>query len=114
MFGRSKRLNSMPLYRSISSALMHGCEPGTPTSLARTSIHQRLVDEVAQLRAQRVGARRHQLGEELDAHARLEVDEERRARQPAPGDLAGRAEDLRRGWIEHDGEPEPEAHAIVL
>src|SRR3954469_11254089 len=100
MFGRSRRVNVTPLWRSISSALTQGCEPGTPTSLACMSVHQRLVDELAQLRAQRIGARGHELGEEVRGDALLRVDPEPGAREPAPGQLTLAAGDLRARRVE--------------
>src|ERR1700709_1758110 len=111
MFGRSVRAYSMPLKRSISPALVVGCEPGTPISLARISVHQRLVGELAQLRAQRVGARRHQLREELRGDPLRRSDPEAGAREPAPGELAGRAQLLRLGRVEDHRETQTEAHA---
>src|SRR5829696_3346977 len=78
------------------------------------SVNQRLVDELAQLRAQRVRARWRELGEEMRGDALLRVDPERRAGEAAPGELALAARDLGAGRVEHDAEAEPEAHPLVL
>ena len=74
-------------------------------------VGERLVDELAQLRADRVGARREQLGEERHGQAGLGVDPERGAGGAAPGQLARRAGDLARGRVDDDGEAEAEADA---
>src|SRR3954468_1058210 len=110
MFGRSRRVYSTPLERSISSALTQGCEPGTPTSLACMSVDQRLIDELAQLGAQRIGARGDQLGEELRVDPLRRVDPEARARQAAPAQLPRRAGVLGLARVEHDREAQAEAH----
>src|SRR5689334_8031387 len=78
-------------------------------STGRGSVSERLVDELAQLRADRVGARREQLGEERHGQAGLVVDPERGAGCTAPGQLAGRAGDLTRRRVDDDGEAEAEA-----
>src|SRR4051794_27302074 len=114
MFGRSRRGYSTPLERSISSALTQGCEPGTPTSLACMSVDQRLIDELAQLGAQRVGARRDQLGGEGGGDALRRADPEARAGQAAPRQLPRRAGVLGLARIEDDREAQAEAHAVVL
>src|SRR5690348_1569608 len=80
-----------------------------PASTGRGSVSERLVDELAQLRADRVGARRQQLGEERHGKPSLVVDPERGAGRAAPGQLAGRAGDLARGRVDDDGEAEAEA-----
>src|SRR3954451_3519245 len=84
-----------------------GSTPGRRRAAPSSS--QRLVDELAQLAAQRVGARRQQLGEEMGGDALEWVDPERGAGGAAPGELALAGQDLgRRGVFEH-AEPEPEA-----
>src|SRR5581483_1817888 len=64
----------------LVSAGQHGPGVGPPRLVG-----ERLVDELAQLRADRVGARREQLGEERHGQAGLGVDPERGAGRAAPG-----------------------------
>src|SRR5262245_35353596 len=78
-------------------------------SRRNTSVGQRLVDELAQLRAYPVGAGREQLGEERDGQLLLRVDPERRAGGAAPGKLPSRADHLARHWVDDHGEPQAEA-----
>src|SRR3954447_26735449 len=76
--------------------------------------YERLIDELAQLGAQRIGARRQQLGEEVRGDALLAVDPERRAGRAAPGDLALGGEHLRGCRVLEDREPQPEPVAAEL
>ena len=71
------------------------------------SIHQRLVHQRAQSRADRIGARWHELGEEQRDHACRGVDVERRAGHPAPGVLPLASEHLAGGRIGDGREAEP-------
>jgi DNA-binding NarL/FixJ family response regulator len=64
------------------------CWPTRPGWSRRALRREGLVDELAELRAERVGARREQLGEEGNAQAGLLIHPERGARRPAPGEFA--------------------------
>ena len=55
-----------------------------------SSVDERLVHELLQLRPDRVGARRQELGQEHDCDLLVWVAPERRAGGTAPGELAGR------------------------
>src|ERR1700750_2519930 len=79
---------------------------GGPTGPFGLLVGQGLVDELPQLRADRVGAGREQLGEERDGQLFAPVDPERGARGPAPGELARRADHLAGHRVEDDGEAE--------
>ena len=80
---------------------------------AGRSVHQRAVDELPQLRPQRVGARRQQLGGTVRGDLLDGVDPERRAGGAAPGELAGAAS---APWPaagrSTTAKPEPEADAV--
>src|SRR6266516_7255469 len=76
------------------------------------SAGQRLVDELAQLRADPVGAGREQLGEERDGQLLLRVDPERGAGGAAPRKLPSRAHHPGRGRVGDHGEPEAEADPV--
>src|ERR1700689_1410984 len=73
------------------------------------SADQGLVDKLAQLRADGIGARGQQLGKERHGQVGVLVDPERGARGPAPGDLPGGTDHLARHRVEDDGEAETEA-----
>src|SRR5215469_7586863 len=85
------------------------CDAGIAGMVLLLSVGQRLVDELAQLRAQPVRAGGEQLGEERDGQLRVLVDPEGGARRTAPGELTfGAGHPARRG-VDDDGKTEPEA-----
>src|SRR5215469_11156673 len=78
---------------------------------ARSCLEQGLVDELAELGADRVGAGRDQLGEERHRQLLGRVNPERGAGQAAPRQLAWRADDLAGDRVEDDREAEAETDA---
>src|SRR6266516_876576 len=84
------------------------CSRAVPGAGTR-SVNQCLVDELAQLRADPVGAGREQLGEERYSQFLLRVDPERGTGGPAPGKLNRRADQPARHRVGDHGEPQPEA-----
>src|SRR4051812_38875216 len=62
--------------------------PGRSGRRPGPSVDEGCVDELAELAADRVGARREQLRVERRGDLLVRVDPERRARRPAPGELA--------------------------
>src|SRR4051812_42928562 len=93
---------------------MHATPPAwRRTSAARPrSVDERLVDQLVQLRPDRVGARGQELREEQDDELLGGVDPERRARRSAPPELPGRACRQRGDRVEDDREAEAEADAL--
>src|SRR3984957_1081501 len=76
------------------------------------SVDQRLVDELAQLRPDRIGTRGHELSEEADRQLLGRVDPEGGAGRAAPVEFARRAQRLGRRGVELDGEAKPESHPL--
>src|SRR6266511_5076724 len=76
------------------------------------SVHQRLVDELAELRAQWVRARGQELGEEQGGDLLGRVDPERGAGRATPGELADAGRDLVHHRVMDHREAEPEADAL--
>src|SRR4051794_26375374 len=75
---------------------------------AGRSVDDRRVDRLTQLAADRVGARRTELGEEQHDQLFFGVDEEGGGGGAAPVVLPGSADDLRNGLIEQDRKTESE------
>ena len=74
--------------------------------------HQRAVDELLELAADRVRARRQQLGQEHHREVVDGVDPVARARGPAPAVVADVAGDLGLDGVDRDADTEPEADAV--
>src|SRR4030095_16844226 len=75
-------------------------------------VDQGLVDELAQLGAERVGGGRYQLGHEDGGELLGRVDPEEGAGRAAPGELAGAGQDLVGDRVEQDREPEAVADPV--
>src|SRR5689334_9811859 len=77
------------------------------------SVDDRLVGKHAQLAADRIGRRRHELGQQEHGHVLGRVAPEGGRGGAAPGVFARRAQNLRLGRIDHDREAEAKADAEI-